>query len=183
MPLHPSPAPYDDATRVALVDAFSALTLDALALQAAVYLAHRACRGPLFASLHPLLGAFAAALAKHTDALPEYVATLGGQPVGTAEQVADGHRLGAFPPALSDGAALLAALHPMVRAFLLQCHGVAATANEQGATDALDLVTRVIVGTQFYGWQIAAMLVPEDERAEPHSSRPSPPRPRTIEGF
>jgi len=60
-----------------------------------------------------------------------------------------------------------------VRAFLLQCHGVAATANEQGAAEALDLVTRVIAGTQFYGWQIAAMLVPEDEAAEP----PSTPRP------
>lgn len=171
--LFPSPAPYDDTTRAVLVDAFAALTLDAMALEGAVYLAHRACRGPLTAALHPLLSAFAVKLGKYTDALPEYVAQLGGQPVGTAEQVADGHRLGAFPPGLSDGAALLAALLPMVRAFLLQCHGAAATANEQGATEALDLVTRVIAGTQFYGWQIAAMLVPEDEAAEP----PSTPRP------
>jgi len=170
MPLFLSPAPYDDATRVALVDAFAALTLDTLALQGAVYLAHRACRGPLTPALHPFLGAFATKLGTFTDALPEYVATLGGQPTGTAEQVADGHRLGAFPPGLSDGAALLAALHPMVRAFLLQCHGVAATANEQGATEALDLVTRVIAGTQFYGWQIAATLSPSSDH-EPPSQR------------
>lgn len=167
--LHPSPAPYDDATRAALVDAFSALTLDAMALEAAVYLAHRACRGPLTVALHPFLGAFAGKLGKYTDALPEYVAQLGGQPTGTAEQVADGHRLGVFPPGLSDGASLLAALHPMIRAFLLQCHGVAAVANEQGATDALDLVTKVIAGTQFYGWQIAAMLVPPSSTTPPPS--------------
>lgn len=169
MPIFPSPAPYDDATRIALIDAFAALTLDAMALESAVYLAHRACRGPLTPALHPLLGAFAAKLGKYTDSLPEYVATLGGQPTGTAEQVADRHRLGAFPPGLSDGAALLRALHPMVRAFLLQCHGVAATANEQGATEALDLVTRVIAGTQFYGWQIAAAMTPADDDNEPPS--------------
>ena len=169
--LYPSPAPYDDATRAALVDAFAALTLDAMALEASVYLAHRACRGPLTIALHPFLGAFAARLGEYTDALPEYVAMLGGQPTGTAEQVADGHRIGAFPADLSDGAALLQALHPMTRAFLLQCHGVAAVANEQGATDALDLVTRVIAGTQHYGWQIAAMLVPP---SSPPSLSPSP---------
>jgi DNA-binding ferritin-like protein len=158
MPLHLSPVPYDDATRETLIAAFQALTLDALALEAAVYFAHRACRGPLTLALHPALGAFAAKLGEFTDALPEYVAQLGGQPTGTAEQVADGARLPAFPTDISDGTALLAALHPMTRAFLLQCHGVAAVANEQGATEALDLVTRVIAGTQFYGWQFAAML-------------------------
>lgn len=158
MPLHLSPVPYDDATREQLIAAFQALTLDAMALESAVYFAHRACRGQHTLALHPTLGSFAAKLSEFTDALPEYVAQLGGQPMGTAEQVADGTRLPPFPADISDGMRLVAALHPMTRAFLLQCHGVAAVANEQGATEALDLVTRVIAGTQFFGWQLAAML-------------------------
>lgn len=158
--LLPSPSPYDDTTREALVEICNPLTLDTLALALAVWRAHRSLRGPLFSALHPLFQTFAEKLDKYADKLPEFVAMLGGQPVGTAEEIADGARLEPYPGDITDGLAHCREIVARAKAlsgYIVE--GIGKT-NDLGAADALDLLTKLLEGIGYYGWQIGAHLDP-----------------------
>lgn len=165
MPLYQSPAPYDDATKRALVDLLNPLTLDTLALALDAWRAHRSIRGPLFSSLHGLFQKLAEDLDGHSDKLAEMVAMLGGQPVGCAGEIADGSRLEAYPLDVTDGLAHCREL--TARITMLGVHvqeGITAT-NNLGAADALDMLTQMQRGLGYFGWQIGSHVIAEDAPA------------------
>lgn len=174
--LFPSPSAYSDDERARLVESLNAVTADLLDLELAVYLAHRTTRGEHFAGLHPLFGAFAEKLSDYTDRVPEFVAMLGGQPVGSARQIAKMSRLDDYPEDITDGIAHCRELSARVKVTVAGLHDAAVVADGVGAPDALDLVTKVMGGVQKYGWMIAAHLVGNeeaDEAGEGPESRPA----------
>lgn len=154
MTLLPSPSPYDDNTRQALVDLLNPLTLDTIALGLAAWRAHRSLSGPLFSALHPLFQAFAERLDRIADKIPEFVAMLGGQPVGLADEVAEGSRLDPYPRDITDGIAHCRELFDRAQALSAYLGQGIATANDIGAADALDLLTKAQEHVNYYGWQI-----------------------------
>ena len=84
--LYPSPLPYDDACRTALVAALSPLAIDVQAIASAARLAHWSVRGPMTATLHASFGAFYASLAAEARTLLAaaecaYLAAVGVAPI------------------------------------------------------------------------------------------------------
>lgn len=142
-PLRPSLLPYTDEERRDLVGALTALSLDLQDLTAAAYLAHWSVRGPATWQLHQLFGEFAAALSGHVDTVSEYLRELGAQPVGTAQQIAEGSRLDPYPTDLVDGLDHCKALAERGQAFLGYARSAVEVCNEVSAADALDLVTQL----------------------------------------
>ena len=159
--LYPSPLPYDDACRTALVAALSPLAIDVQAIASAARLAHWSVRGPMTATLHASFGAFYASLAAEADTLSEYVRMLGAQPVGTVADVAAASRLPGYPAATVDGLAHCAALFEQSSAFLALADAAATVCNDEGAPDALDLVTTTIEVVAKAAGFIGDHLVPE----------------------
>lgn len=179
MPLCASPSAYDAATRQALVDALLPLGLDLLDLEAGAYQAHWAVRGPHTAALHTLFGGFADTLSEQADTLSEFVRMLGGQPMGTPQQVADGSRLEPYPVDAVSGQEHCKALFDRARALVANAQAVVIVANEQGAADALDLVTVLIRAVQKTAGFIGDHLVPEEDAEEGPESAKEPPSART----
>lgn len=168
--LLPSTSPYDDATRAALVESLSALTLDTLALSLIVWRAHRSLRGALFSDLHTLFGDFAQALDTYADKLPEASAALGGGPVGTAEEIAEGNRLDAYPLDVTGGFAHCREITVRVSALGAYVAEGIAQASEMGAAVELRLLTKLLAKLNYYGWQIGAHVTetvpPDDDKQD-----------------
>jgi starvation-inducible DNA-binding protein len=171
--LFPSPSAYSDDERARLIDALNLVTADLLDLELAAYLAHRTIRGEYFGCLHRLFGDFAGKLSKYTDSVPEFVAMLGGQPVGSCRQIAKMSRLDDYPEEITDGIEHCRELAKRIKAAVAGLHEAAVVADEVGAPDALDLVTKVMGGVEKFGWMIAAHVVGDEDGEEGPESKPA----------
>ena len=97
-------------------------------------------KGPSFIALHELFDGIHTAVQGHVDNLAERITTLGGTARGTAEVVAAGSRLPAYPLEIHAGTDHVEAVSVALAAFAA---GVRAAIAEAGDADTEDLFVEV----------------------------------------
>lgn len=160
----PSTSPYDDATRQALSAVLDALLLDCLALALICQKAERhlseGCEDVCELCCH---------LQKWAKRLGDASAALGGYPPGTAEEVAERHRIDDWPTTPMGPDA-----DDQVRAELAdrvsQLSGWVADGVKQasaaGAADVLVLLGKILGKLTKFGWRIGRGTTPAPGAAE-----------------
>lgn len=168
MPLLPSTSPYDEPTREQLVELLNGLALDALALTLIVWRAHRNLSGPLFGDLHGLFGELYGELDGWADRLSEASAQLGGEVVGTAEQVAERNRIDDYPLEVTGGMAHCREIADRIGQLSgWVAQGIQAS-GKLGAVDFVTLLAKFLRKLNVYGWKVGryvAPTVPADDAA------------------
>lgn len=168
--LLPSTSPYDDATRAQLVEVLNGLTLDVLALTLIVWRAHRNLSGPLFGDLHGLFGELYGVLDDYADRLSEASAQLGGEVVGTAEQVAERNRIDDYPLEITEGLAHCREIADRIGQLSGWVANGIKEAGKLGAVDFVTLLAKLLRKLNIYGWKVGryvAPTVPADDSGNP----------------
>ncbi len=156
--MHRSPSSLPEASRTRIVKALDASLADGLDLQGAVKSAHWNLKGPLFASLHPLLDTIAAGLAEHNDDVAERAVTLGGGVHGTARHVASASRLAPYPEETTRDLEHVRLVADRIDTYLMGVRGARATADEENDQDTVDLLTGLVEAVEKHGWFLRATL-------------------------
>jgi hypothetical protein len=155
MPLLPSTSPYDEAARQALVDALDALLLDVLALGLICRRAERGMSDDCEAVCD---------LCRHLDRwagkLGDASASLGGSPPGTAEEVAERHRIDDWPDGPADDEDVKRELADRVAQLSGWVADGAKRAGAAGAADVLVLLGKVLGKLTKLGWRISRGAAP-----------------------
>ena len=141
--LHPTKIDIADNTRAAMVDLLNARLADAVDLATQMKQAHWNVKGPSFIALHELFDGIHTAVQGHVDNLAERITTLGGTARGTAEAVAEGSRLPAYPLEIHAGADHVEAVSVALAAFGAGIRAAIAEAGEAGDADTEDLFVEV----------------------------------------
>ena len=157
-----STSPYDDATRQALVDVLDALVLDCIALGLIARKAERSmsydCEAVCDLGCH---------LSKWAGKLGDASAALGGDPPGTAEEVAERHRIDDWPPGPTGDDDVRREIADRVAQLSGWVADGAKTAGKLGAADVLVLLGKVLGKLTKFGWRIEPRIT---ERAAPGES-------------
>ena len=141
--LHPTKIDIADNTRAAMVDLLNARLADAVDLATQMKQAHWNVKGPSFIALHELFDGIHTAVQGHVDNLAERITTLGGTARGTAEVVAAGSRLPAYPLDIHAGTDHVEAVSVALAAFAAGVRAAIAEAGEAGDADTEDLFVEV----------------------------------------
>lgn len=153
-----SPSSLPDTSRARIGKALDAALADGLDLHGAVKSAHWNLKGPLFASLHPLLDTIAGELAEHNDEVAERAVTLGGRVHGTARHVASASRLAPYPEETVRDLEHVRLVADRLDSYLEGVRGARATADEEKDQDTVDLLTGVVEAVEKHGWFLRATL-------------------------
>lgn len=174
----PSTSPYDDATRQVLVDVLDALAIDCLALGLVVRKVERSmsddCEAVCDLCCH---------LDKWAGKLGDASAALGGDPPGTAEEVAERHRIDDWPAGLAGEEDVRRELADRVSQLAGWVADGAKTAGKLGAADVLVLLGKILGKLTKFGWRIVRGVSGRTQPAPPQaaaSGEPSgtqPPKP------
>ena len=143
-------------TRDRMIGLLNERLVDAIDLTLATKQAHWNLKGPSFIGIHELLDAVAVRLRGHADLLAERCVILGGTARGTAQAVADGTSLEAYPPEAQNQHHQVDALRDRFMAFGASLRANIDAADEAGDEDTADLFTEVSRAVDKDAWFIGA---------------------------
>ena len=158
MALRSSPLLYPAVTRAQAILVVNALALDTLVLQAGVFRAHHGVRGPGSIALHPFLGDFYKALVEYSDQLTELAEMLGGESTGSAEEMADGSRLEAWPVGVVAVDEVCELVFDRASVLLRYFELALTTLTELGAMVPVNRVLNIQEGLAVWVWKVGANL-------------------------
>jgi starvation-inducible DNA-binding protein len=153
-----SPSPLPESSRTRIVDALNARLADGLDLASGLKVAHWNLRGPQFAALHPLFGAFATALEGINDDVAERVVTLGGRALGTVRHVASASSLPEYPQETTRDSHHTRLLVDRIDGYLRGVRAARVVADELDDIVTTDLLTSVVATFEKNHWMLRASL-------------------------
>lgn len=128
----------------------------AIDLQLAVKQAHWTIKGPSFIGLHELLDEVAGRSYMHSDTIAERIVILGGQTLGTTQEVAQNTTLKPYPADVQDQGKHVKELTDRLMVFGGMCRDAIAKAGENEDEDTADLFTEISREVDKDAWFIGA---------------------------
>ncbi|PYE84934.1 DNA starvation/stationary phase protection protein Dps [Pseudoroseicyclus aestuarii] len=146
----------DAQTRHKMVDLLNASLSETIALTLAVKQAHWNLKGQGFIGVHELLDDVAERLRESTDTIAERAVILGGLAKGTAEVVAEGAKMEAYPTEITAIEEHVEALKDRFLSVGEVVRKAIEAADEAGDDDTADLFTEVSRQIDKDAWFIGA---------------------------
>jgi starvation-inducible DNA-binding protein len=156
MKLYASPSGLPEAARKKIVVALQGVLTDGIDLYGQIKIAHWNIKGPLFASLHPLLDTMATAVAGFNDEIAERCVTLGGLAVGSAKHVAANTSLAEYSQTEVRDLVHAKEIAKRFGAFVKTAKAGRAVADRESDLDTSDLLTGVIEACEKHAWFLLA---------------------------
>ncbi len=150
--MYSSPSRLPAEKREAVTTALQATLSDLLDLHGQVKVAHWNIKGPLFPTLHPLFDTIAADLQTRIDEIAERAVALGAHVHGTSRFVVKTSRLTEYPQETVRDLELTRFLAERVEVFLDGARQARGTAEENGDTDTVDMLTTLITEYEKQAW-------------------------------
>ncbi len=147
-----------DNTRKSMVALLNARLADAIDLRLALKQAHWNVKGPNFISLHEMFDEMHGRMITFVDDIAERAVSLGGQALGTTQNVAQSSKLDAYPPEIVDERAHIEALADRVATLAKLTRQAIDAADEAGDKDTADLFTGVSKQLDMDLWFLEAHL-------------------------
>jgi starvation-inducible DNA-binding protein len=156
--MYRSPSPLQEPSRIKVAESLNQRLADGLDLHGQIKVAHWNIKGPNFAALHPLFETFAVSLANHNDAIAERAVTLGAKAYGTARHVAKTSRIPEYDQEASRDMDHVRLLADRIEAYLKGLRETRGTAEKEGDTDTVDLLTGIVSEFEKNAWFLRASL-------------------------
>ncbi len=147
-----------DNTRKSMVALLNARLADTIDLRLALKQAHWNVKGPNFISLHEMFDEMHGRMITFVDEIAERAVSLGGQALGTTQNVAQGSKLAAYPPEIVDERAHIEALAERFATLAKLTRQAIDAADEAGDKDTADLFTGVSKQLDMDLWFLEAHL-------------------------
>lgn len=156
--MYATPSRLPEPARGRIAESLNAVLADGLDLHASVKVAHWNLKGPQFPALHALFEQIAVGLAAHNDAVAERAVTLGARAHGTVRHVARASRVADYPPDATRDLEHVRLLAERIETYLDGVRAARSTAEKDGDTDTVDLLTEVASDLEKHGWFLRASL-------------------------
>ena len=130
-----------DNSRQVSVEELQQILVDSICLRLAVKQAHWTVQGPHFHQLHVFFDSLVEPLDEEIDTLAERVATLGGQPDGTAHSVSTTTRIEQYPADATAGSIHLEQMGQRFASLGNTVRLAIDTTDEAGDADTADILT------------------------------------------
>lgn len=156
--MHKSPSSLPEEARARVAQELDARLADGLDLYSQIKVAHWNVRGPLFATIHPLLDTIASSVSEFNDEIAERAVTLGGRAHGTSRHVAKASRLAEYPQDTVRDLDHVRHVAERLEAYLVLAKASRVAAQQAGDDDTVDLFTEVVRDLEKHGWFLRATL-------------------------
>jgi starvation-inducible DNA-binding protein len=153
-----SPSTLSENSRTRLATTLNDRLADGIDLYTQLKVAHWNIKGPLFASVHPLLDQYATEIAAYNDEVAERAVILGALASGTARHVAVNSRLEEYPQETTRDVDHLKLLVERFDTYLEGLRQSRTIADEEGDLDTSDMLTAMVEETEKRGWFLRATL-------------------------